>query len=127
MHKDLFDAAFIAIESFYPGGRGVRTPVWNVYDDGAYYVWTEETSYKVKRIRGNPQVRVCKCDAMGTPLGDWFDARAEVLSSKEAIRAQQKRMARKYGVQFWGFYLFGCLRRRKYVVIKITLLKKKAE
>ena len=117
----LTDVPFISIESFYPDGRGVCTPVWNIYENGELYTWTEADSYKVKRIRENSYVRICESNAAGKPLSDWIDASAEVLETKEETLAQRKRMAGKYSVQFWGFYLLGWMRRRECVVLKITL------
>src|SRR5262249_38406544 len=49
---------YLNLESYRRNGQGVRTPLWFVEDDGALYFYTVAHSYKVKRIRNNPRVRV---------------------------------------------------------------------
>ena len=52
------DQNYLSLETFKKTGRGVRTPVWFVVHNDAFYVYTEADSWKVKRIRNNPRVRV---------------------------------------------------------------------
>ena len=49
---------YISLETFKKNGQGVKTPVWFVLQNDAFYVYTEADSWKVKRIRNNPRVRV---------------------------------------------------------------------
>lgn len=119
---DFKDATYINIESFYEDGRGVKTPVWHVYENGKLYVWTSADSYKVKRIRKCNQVKICISDAAGNPLGDWVDAQARIDETPEKLRAQRRRLAGKYGLAFWGFYLFNTLQRNEMAVVVIYQL-----
>lgn len=99
----LADAEFISIETFRRNGEGVRTPTWQTPEDGKLYVWTMAGSGKVKRIRRNEAVRICRCDMAGNPLGDWVDAKARVLDSEAEIAQQRERMLAKYGERFSQF------------------------
>src|SRR5437868_1166645 len=47
---------YISLETFKKSGQGVRTPVWFVLHNSAFYAYTEADSGKVKRIRNNPRV-----------------------------------------------------------------------
>ena len=120
-NTSLSNAEYINIESYYPNGKGVKTPVWSASENGKLYVWTSADSYKVKRISQNSKVKVCPSDAMGKPLGEWIDATAQTHTSQQAVKTQVKRMRAKYGGKFWGYYMLGKLRRTSIAVIEIEL------
>jgi uncharacterized protein len=83
---------YLNLETFKKDGTGVKTPVWFAADPASdlassaarLYAYTIGNSGKAKRIRNNGRVRVAPCDARGNVLGDWVDARAEILSGLEA-------------------------------------------
>lgn len=104
---DVKNAKYIALETFRKNGQGVITPVWMVADGGKLYVWTDGTSWKAKRIRANPRVRLCASDARGTPQSEWTDAQARVLDQPADVKATEKRIAAKYGLMFHLFGLMG--------------------
>jgi len=87
---------YLNLESYRRDGQGVRTPLWFVEDNGALYFYTVAHSYKVKRIRNNPRVRVAPCDARGKIKGEWVDAAARRLDETESRRANDL-LNRKYG------------------------------
>ena len=86
---------YISIETFKKNGQGVKTPVWFVLHNDAFYVYTEADSWKVKRLRNNPRVRVAVCNIRGTTAGPWLDATASLVEGDERIDAD-KRLNRKY-------------------------------
>ena len=90
------DQKYLNLESYRRDGQGVRTPLWFVEDNGALYFYTVAHSYKVKRIRNNPRVRVAPCDARGKIKGEWVDAAARRLDETESRRANDL-LNRKYG------------------------------
>lgn len=95
--------SYLNLESFRKTGEGVKTPVWFIEHEGSFYITTEEQSFKVKRIRRNPQVRVVPSDMRGTPKGDWADATAEIVTDP-AVETQVKALfKRKYGLMVWIF------------------------
>ena len=80
---------YLNLETFRRSGEGVKTPVWfaaapGENSAGKLYIYTIGNTGKVKRIRNNPRVRVAPCDMRGRLLGDWIEARAEILQGEEA-------------------------------------------
>ena len=86
---------YISVESFKKNGEGVKTPVWFVLHNGVFYVYTEAASWKVKRIRNNPRVRVAVCNMRGTIKGPWLDATASLVEGDERVAAD-KLLDQKY-------------------------------
>lgn len=82
---------YLSLESFRKNGQGVPTPVWFAADPASgtpqtLYVYSTADSGKAKRIRRNSRVRIAPCDRRGKLLGDWVEARAEIVTSEEAGR-----------------------------------------
>jgi uncharacterized protein len=82
---------YLSLESFRKNGQGVRTPVWFAADpvDAApktLYIYSTADSGKAKRIRRNSWVRIAPCDMRGHLLGDWIEARGEIVAGEEARR-----------------------------------------
>src|SRR5260370_18990699 len=88
---------YLNLETFKKNGTGVKTPVWFAADpsaslnsnDAKLYVYTIGVSGKVKRIRNNPRVKIAPCDMRGRVLGDWVEARAEIVTGEEDARGVQ--------------------------------------
>ncbi len=79
-------------------GRPVATPVWAAPgDDGRFYLRSERTSGKVKRLRRDPRMLVAPCTVRGEPLGAPFEARARVLEAHEEQIAEDA-LRRRYGL-----------------------------
>ena len=84
--------AYLNLETFKKSGAGVKTPVWFAADPASdlatnaarLYAYTVGNSGKVKRIRNNSRVRIAPCDMSGKLLGDWVEARAEIVTGTEA-------------------------------------------
>src|SRR6202521_5589589 len=80
---------YLNLETCKKNGEGVKTPVWFAADpsvpldssDAKLYVYTIGVSGKVKRIRNNPRVRIAPCTASGKLLGDWVEAKAEIVTA----------------------------------------------
>lgn len=92
-----FDGKYLSLTSFKRDGSGVATPVWFASDNGHLLVETDADSYKVKRIRRDPHVRVAVCDARGHIHGEPVDADARILSEAERERVEGL-LARKYRI-----------------------------
>ena len=86
---------YISLETFKKNGEGVKTPVWFVLHNEALYAYTEADSWKVKRIRNNPRVRVAPCTVRGAVKGPWVDGRATIVEGEER-RVADKLLDRKY-------------------------------
>lgn len=95
--SDLGDPRFIAVETFRKSGKGVRTPVWTVARNGGFLVPTSADSWKVKRARNNPRVRVAACDAQGNTKGPWVEGVVLSISGEAEVRKEMRNLLkRKY-------------------------------
>lgn len=109
---------YISLETFKKNGQTVNTPVWFVLHDGAFYVYTEADSWKVKRIRSNPRVRVAACTVRGAIKGPWLEGRASFVEGDER-RAADRLLDRKYFLKV-VFNLLTMIGRHARAMIKIT-------
>jgi hypothetical protein len=97
---------YLNLETFRKSGAGVKTPVWFVEQDSVLYVRTIADSGKVKRIRNNSRVRIVPCKSGGEPLGEWDEARAELVDAGKAEQVNSL-LKRKYGLMKSMFDLMG--------------------
>ena len=109
---------YISLETFRKNGQGVKTPVWFVLHNDALYVYTEADSWKVKRIRNNPRVRVAVCNVRGLVKGPWLDGTATFVEGEER-RAADKLLDRKYFLKVI-FKVFTKFSGRARAFIKVT-------
>jgi hypothetical protein len=111
------DHKYLSLETFKKNGQGVKTPVWFVLHNGALYAYTEADSWKVKRIRNNPRVRVAVCNIRGDIKGEWVDATASLIDGEERLAAD-KLLDRKYVLKML-FNILSRLNRHTRAMIKI--------
>lgn len=110
---------YLNLETFKKSGEGVKTPVWFAADPAndlggvaaRLYAYTIGNSGKVKRIRNNSRVRVAPCGAGGKVLGDWVEARAEIITGSEAAYGD-KLLNKKYFPWKQLLNFFASFRRR---------------
>jgi uncharacterized protein len=88
----------ISLETYRRNGNPVRTPVWFLEEDGVFYVHTDDSTGKAKRIRRNPKVRIAPSHFRGKPKADYIDARAEIERSPETVWKYHLRIYKKYGL-----------------------------
>lgn len=98
-----FEGKYLSLTSFKRDGTGVATPVWFVAENGHLLVETDADSYKVKRIRRDPHVRIAICDARGRLRGELVDAEAEILPNSERKRVEQM-LSKKYRLDRYTVY-----------------------
>ena len=70
---------------------------------------TQESSWKVKRIRNTPRVTVAVCDVRGNPKSEAVEAVAEILP-KSANGGTYDAIGKRYGLLGKTFNLFSKLR-----------------
>jgi PPOX class probable F420-dependent enzyme len=80
---------YINLISFRKNGIGVSTPVWFGEDGGHLYVMTNGKSGKAKRLRNNPEVRICAATIRGKVAGPEFSARVRFLKPDEFTQARK--------------------------------------
>ena len=108
---------YISLETFKKNGQGVKTPVWLVLHKNAFYLYTEADSWKVKRIRNNPRVRVAVCNFRGGIKGPWLDATASLVDGDERLAAD-KLLDQKYFLKK-VFNFLTRINRHKRAMIKV--------
>jgi uncharacterized protein len=120
------DHKYLSLETFKKSGEGVKTPVWfaadprtDLSEEGALlYMYTIGNTGKVKRIRNNGHVKIAPCTMKGVPLGEFVDAKAEIVTGEVASQGL-KLLNKKYFPlkQILGF--FALFSRRERVVMSI--------
>jgi PPOX class probable F420-dependent enzyme len=94
MSLDVHRERYVSLVTFKRDGSEVATPIWfapDADDDALLWMYTNVTSWKIKRIRNQEgRARVAACDARGKLRGDYENATATVIddaSSPEFERA----------------------------------------
>jgi PPOX class probable F420-dependent enzyme len=123
--SDLRDAKYINLRSFKKDGQPVDTPVWfaEIAPD-RLVVFTDGTSYKVKRIRRNPKVEIARCDMRGKLLGSWSGATCRAVEQEPQRVAQAyAALNAKYGLMMRAGTFFATLagRTKRRLILEITL------
>jgi PPOX class probable F420-dependent enzyme len=104
---------YISLETFKKDGTGVKTPVWVAPLDGKLVVFTDGTSYKVKRLRNNPKVRVAGCDARGKVIKtEWLEGQGRIVDDPGFQKRAHQALKDKYGWQIGLLDLFSWIGRR---------------
>jgi PPOX class probable F420-dependent enzyme len=112
MHT-LAQERYVSLTTFKRDGTPVSTPVWCVGDGERLLVWTAANTWKVRRIRREPHVRVAPSTAAGKPRGAPVDTTATILPESDRVQAL---LAAKYGLVYrlvrWFNALVRLVRRR---------------
>lgn len=118
-------AKYISLRSYKKDGTAVDTPVWFALLDGKLIVFTDGTSYKVKRIRRNPAVQVAICDGRGKQLfSPWHVGRCRPVEGEpELISRAYRALNAKYGLLMRAGTFFSMLAGRvgRRLILEISL------
>ena len=117
---------FVDLVSFRRDGSPAHTPVWISGDGRTLFVSTFGDSWKVKRIRANPDVALAACDGPGAllPGEEYVAGRAEVLDRSEfraGVRAHRAKYGRHFSVMWparWPLRLVG--KKRVWILVVPT-------
>ena len=101
---------YVDLESYKKGGEAKVTPVQSLEHDGMIYVRTGAATWKVKRIRRNPHVRIAPSDRSGKTTGPWVDGEARVLEGQENQRLLEV-FRKEYGG--FGYRMVGLVGRMR--------------
>jgi PPOX class probable F420-dependent enzyme len=118
------DAKYVSLRSFKKNGQPVDTPVWFANVDDRLVVFTDGTSYKVKRIRRNPSVEIARCDMRGKLLGPWQPATCRAVENDATrVTSAYGALHRKYGWMMRLGTLFSTLagRASRRLILEISL------
>jgi PPOX class probable F420-dependent enzyme len=120
---DLAGARYVNLETFRKNGTGVQTPVWTAPDGDELVIFTNGDSYKVKRLRRNPRIRIAKCNVRGALKGPWHDGTARLVEDESPKQSALRALRKKYGWQMvladWGGQLRGT--KKNWAVIAVRL------
>jgi uncharacterized protein len=115
--------SYISLASYRKNGSLVETPVWAAPLDGKLVVFTLRETYKVKRVQGNPAVRVAKCDVRGKVLGEWHEGTCKIVTDTDYEKRAYAALRKKYGLMMRlgdiASTLTGRMKRR--VILEIAL------
>ena len=106
---DVAKSEYILLTTFTKDGRPKPTPIWAAPDGDRLLVITQETSWKVKRIRNTPGVTVAACDMRGNAKSEAVEATASILD-KSANGATYDAIGKRYGLLGKTFNVFSKLR-----------------
>ena len=110
------DAAFskspcMSMRSFRKDGTPVDTPLWVICIAGKLCSYTDDRSFKAKRVLRNPRVEVAACDVWGRRSTDWYAATCRVVTPTDEREAIFRGLQQKYGINYhmslWGSVLTG--------------------
>ncbi len=125
--SQLDDADYISLGTFRRSGVRVDTPIWAAPRGGKLYAFTEADSGKVKRLRNSTRAQVARCGARGKLLGDWADARAQIVEDAATIATAYHALHEKYGWQMKLTDLVSRLtgRYEKRAILEIKILEER--
>jgi uncharacterized protein len=106
---DVAKSEYILLTTFTKDGRPKPTAIWAAPSGDGLVVITQESSWKVKRIRNSPRVTIAECDRVGNPKGEAVEAVATVLD-RSANGATYDAIGRRYGLIGKGFSFFSKLK-----------------
>src|SRR5262249_47561257 len=106
---DIAKSRYVLLTTFTKDGRPKPTPIWLAPNDGRLLAVTDTDSWKVKRIRNNPQVSLAACNLRGKPTSEPVPAVAGVLDASDTAVAQRA-ISRRYGIIGRLFDLYNRLR-----------------
>ncbi len=82
------------------GSFGKPAEIWFMYHDGAVWVGTPPTTWRVKRIKhGRPAAKI----AVGKPDGPSFDALGSIVKDQKIAAVMVETYAKKYPDRWPGF------------------------
>jgi PPOX class probable F420-dependent enzyme len=123
MATELDDARYVSLLSYKRDGAAVPTPVWAAPLEGKLVIFTAGDSYKVKRIRRNPKVRVARCDVRGGLQGAWLDGTCAIVEDGARKERILDALKNKYGWQMRMLDFFSTLsgRAKRRAYLEVTL------
>jgi PPOX class probable F420-dependent enzyme len=120
---DLAKARYVNLETFRKNGTGVQTPVWVARDGDELVIFTNGDSYKVKRLRREPKIRIAECDVRGGLKGPWHEGTGRLVDDEASKQSGTRALHRKYGWQMtladWGARLRGSKKNWAFIMIRL--------
>lgn len=96
------------LRSFRKDGTPVDTPVWTTPFEGKLVCYTDDRTFKAKRVRRNPDVELAACDVVGRCTSPWYHARCRIVEAAAEREARFAAIKAKYGIH-WHMSLWGSI------------------
>jgi len=112
------------LRSFRKDGTPVDTPVWTTPFEGKLVCYTDDRTFKAKRLRNNPNVELAACDVVGRCSSPWYSARCRIVEAPAERERIFAAIRAKYGIH-WHMSLWGSLltnRVKHRLVLEFELL-----
>jgi PPOX class probable F420-dependent enzyme len=106
---DVAKSDYILLTTFTKDGRPKPTAIWAAPRGDGLVAISQETSWKVKRIRSTPRVTIAPCDRSGNIKGEAVEAAAAILD-KSANGETYDAIGSRYGLIGKTFNVFSKLR-----------------
>lgn len=100
--RELARERYVNLVTFKKSGEEAKTPIWfaaDPQDPRRLWMYTNGTSWKVKRIRRSPRARVAACNARGKVHGPWLEASARIEPDEKKSARAMDLLVDKYGWQ----------------------------
>ncbi|ABL06338.1 PPOX class F420-dependent oxidoreductase [Mycobacterium ulcerans] len=101
--QDVIKSKYLLLTTFTKDGRPKPTPIWGVPDGNRLLVITDDESWKVKRIRNTPRVKLARSGSLGKPKSEPVEAVGRVLPKSETRRVYNA-VLKRYWYHAWWFY-----------------------
>jgi uncharacterized protein len=115
---------YLSLATFRKTGAEVRTPVWFAQQGGTFYLFSNGSAGKVKRLRNSTRARVAPCDVRGKILGEWSEAEAQLLTDPMDAARAHRALLDRYGWQMalLDFFakLVGRARERVFIAVRLS-------
>lgn len=99
--NELATSKYVRLTTYRKDGSASGAPVWVAPDGDSIVVWTTPNTWKVKRIRRNPEVALQVSDGRGRTTGEEvYPGTARILDAAGTERVREL-VARKYGIIGW--------------------------
>jgi len=119
----LSKARYVNLETFRKNGTGVQTPVWAAPDGDELVIFTNGGSYKVKRLRRNPKIRIAECNVRGRLKGPWHEGTGRLFEDEASKQSATRALHDKYGWQMtlsdWGARLRGSKKDWAFIAVRL--------
>ncbi|MFN2425877.1 MAG: PPOX class F420-dependent oxidoreductase [Candidatus Binatia bacterium] len=90
------------LTTFKRDGSPVGVPIWQAVGGDKVYMFTEASSWKVKRLRRNPRIEITTCDWRGNlDGGPTWQGTARVVDAPTDVAKAYDALDTKYGWQKW--------------------------
>jgi len=97
---DIGTAECLCLRSFRLNGTAVDTPVWVVPLEGRLACFTDDRSFKWKRLQRNPAVEVCASNRWGQALSPWLPGICRPVTEDSQKQRIYAAVAAKYGIHW---------------------------